>query len=188
MPHHFFTFLNDDGRSLIFELTVTDSGGLQSNDSTTVSIRDYEKDYPGASGGGCFVATAAYGSPTDSHVISLREFRDRYLLHNPFGNALADLYYRCSPPLANLTARHESTRIILKLSLLPVVGLSWMALELGLVPMVLSIVLILALLTVSIEVLARMFHESPAVTASGICDKRVASYTVWSRKFMKHPG
>ena len=47
---------------LIFELIVTDNGGLQSSDSTNVSVSNYEKDNPGASGGGCFVDTAAYGS------------------------------------------------------------------------------------------------------------------------------
>ena len=54
----------DDGgnQPLIFELVVTDNGGLQSSDSTNVSVSNYEKDNPGASGGGCFVDTAAYRS------------------------------------------------------------------------------------------------------------------------------
>ena len=47
----------------------------------------------------------------------------------------------------------------MKFSLLPVVGLCWMALKLSPIPDLLSVVLMLALLTVSIEVLARMFHE-----------------------------
>ena len=52
----------DDGgdQPLIFELIVTDNGGLQSSDSTTVSVSNFEKDNPGASGGGCFIDTAAY--------------------------------------------------------------------------------------------------------------------------------
>jgi hypothetical protein len=49
-------------KPLIFELIVTDNGGLQSSDSTTVSVTNFEKDNPGASGGGCFIDTAAYGS------------------------------------------------------------------------------------------------------------------------------
>jgi hypothetical protein len=53
---------DDSGdQPLIFELIVTDSGGLQSSDSTTVSVSNFEKDNPGASGGGCFIDTAAYG-------------------------------------------------------------------------------------------------------------------------------
>jgi hypothetical protein len=51
----------DGSHSLIFELIVTDEGGLQSSDSTTVSVSNFEKDNPGASGGGCFIDTAAYG-------------------------------------------------------------------------------------------------------------------------------
>jgi hypothetical protein len=53
----------DEGgdQPLIFDLVVTDSGGLQSSDSTNVSVSNYEKDNPGASGGGCFIDTAAYG-------------------------------------------------------------------------------------------------------------------------------
>jgi hypothetical protein len=51
---------DDSGdKPLVFELIVTDNGGLQSSDSTTVSVSNYEKDNPGASGGGCFIATAA---------------------------------------------------------------------------------------------------------------------------------
>jgi len=53
---------NDSGdKPLIFELLVTDDGGLQSSDSTTVSVSNFEKDNPGASGGGCFITAAADG-------------------------------------------------------------------------------------------------------------------------------
>jgi hypothetical protein len=53
---------DDSGdKPLIFELIVKDNGGLQSSDSTTVSVSNYQKDNPGASGGGCFIDTAACG-------------------------------------------------------------------------------------------------------------------------------
>ena len=48
-------------KPLIFELIVTDEGGLQSSDSTNVTVSNFEKDNPGASGGGCFIDSAAYG-------------------------------------------------------------------------------------------------------------------------------
>ena len=55
------SFDDSDGQPLIFELIVTDEGGLQSSDSTDVTVSNFEKDNPGASGGGCFIDTAAYG-------------------------------------------------------------------------------------------------------------------------------
>ena len=55
------SFDDSGDQPLIFELIVTDHGRLQSSDSTTVSVSNYEKDNPGASGGGCFIDTAAYG-------------------------------------------------------------------------------------------------------------------------------
>jgi hypothetical protein len=55
------SFDDSADKPLILELIVTDSGGLQSSDSTTVSVSNFEKDNPGASGGGCFIDTAACG-------------------------------------------------------------------------------------------------------------------------------
>jgi hypothetical protein len=56
------SFNDAGGQPLIFELIVTDVEGEQSQeDSTTVTVTNFEKDNPGASGGGCFIATAADG-------------------------------------------------------------------------------------------------------------------------------
>jgi hypothetical protein len=54
------SFDNSGDKPLVFELIVTDDGGLQSSDSTNVTVSNFEKDNPGASGGGCFIDTAAY--------------------------------------------------------------------------------------------------------------------------------
>jgi hypothetical protein len=55
------SFDDTGDQPLIFELIVTDEGGLQSSDETNVTVSNYEKDNPGASGGGCFIAAAADG-------------------------------------------------------------------------------------------------------------------------------
>ena len=72
-------------------------------------------------GGGCFIATAAFGSELDPHVHALREFRDRHLLTNAPGRAFVRVYYHVSPSVAAVIARHESLRAVAQLFLRPVV-------------------------------------------------------------------
>jgi len=76
------------------------------------------------SGGGgyaCFIATAAYGSPLDPHVASLRRFRDQHLLRYGAGRALVELYYRHSPPAADYIATRPVLRAAVRGLLWPVV-------------------------------------------------------------------
>ena len=72
-------------------------------------------------GGGCFIATAAYGSSLEPEVVELREFRDRYLLTNPAGKAFVELYYRISPPVAAFIAEHEIIKTAVRFGLAPIV-------------------------------------------------------------------
>jgi hypothetical protein len=85
----------------------------------------------GGGGGGCFIATAAYGSLMEPHVKILRDFRDKCLLDNALGKGFVKTYYRYSPPIADFISKHDNLRAIVRLSLLPVVGISWVALKIG---------------------------------------------------------
>ena len=41
------------------------------------------------------------------------------------------LYYTYSPPIADFIAKHDNLRAIVRVCLLPVVGMSWVVLKLG---------------------------------------------------------
>jgi len=88
----------------------------------------------GGGGGGCFIATAAYGSPMAPQVKVLREMRDRVLLCSALGKILVDFYYAHSPAAADFIAEHSGLRAVVRVGLLPLVGVSWVALKIGLVP------------------------------------------------------
>jgi hypothetical protein len=78
-------------------------------------------------GGACFIATAAYGSYLDSHVQTLRDFRDRYLVTNTVGSSLVSAYYRLSPPIAEFIDDHPALKPVVRVGLLPAVAMGTVA-------------------------------------------------------------
>ena len=111
----------------------------------------------GGGGGGCFIATAAYGSLIEAHVKILRKFRDRFLITNNIGKSFVNLYYKYSPPLAHFIAKHDSLRLMVRMTLFPLVGISWIALKLGILPASLLVLLFGIGLLVSLAKVKRKF-------------------------------
>ena len=61
---------------------------------------------------GCFVATAAMGSPFDPQVMVLREFRDQCLCRTRSGRAFIRFYYFLGPSLADFIRPWRILRIL----------------------------------------------------------------------------
>jgi hypothetical protein len=73
---------------------------------------------------GCFIATAAYGSPMASDVQTLRRVRDGLRARSPLAAAAADVYARSSPPLADALRASEAARAVTRALLAPLVTLA----------------------------------------------------------------
>lgn len=71
-----------------------------------------------SSGGGCFVATAVYGSYDHPSVVVLRRFRDDRLAPSVVGRSFIAAYYRVGPWCARMVAPHarlkKSIRVLLE--------------------------------------------------------------------------
>jgi hypothetical protein len=78
-------------------------------------------------GGGCFIATAAYGTDTAREIGILREFRDEVLLPNSLGAKFISFYYKTSPPIANFISQHEVLTTVVRVGFVdPIVAiLNW---------------------------------------------------------------
>jgi hypothetical protein len=126
--------IHEGGRYMFFPYT-------QYLQATTVAV---ETDVPvsggsgadetadaGGSGDGCFIATAAYGSPLHPHLDLLREVRDRYMRKSVTGRLFLAAYERYFPSLAALIDRHEILKALTRLVLFPVLALCFLILHAG---------------------------------------------------------
>ncbi len=77
----------------------------------------------------CFIATAAYGSLLDPHVVVLRNFRDSYLKGSSLGQAFINGYYRFSPAIAEVIEHNEVLKQVVRLFLWPWVAFCYLMLH-----------------------------------------------------------
>lgn len=102
--------LSEDRRSVILEFKdggFGDGDGTQNGiiiDPSGLGIASYSVPVTTTSsesdGGGCFIATATYGSIKEPQVKLLRQFRDRFLLTHAVGRTFVRPYYTFSPQMA----------------------------------------------------------------------------------------
>ena len=125
-------FQNSRTRTLTFGLVASSADTDYSTtnnqarlDLTVPAVDDCDDDYHDDCDDGtcgqfyCFIATAAYGSALEPHVVVLRQFRDRHLQRTALGRAFIRYYYRYSPPLAEFIAEHPRARLATRMMLTP---------------------------------------------------------------------
>ena len=69
----------------------------------------------------CFIATAAYGTPYDSKIDVLRNWRDDSLREFFIGRKFIKIYYFLSPPIANIVSKSEILRALVRIILSPII-------------------------------------------------------------------
>lgn len=89
---------------------------LKYNDTLEGSVLQFTTatSFTPLSGGGCFIATAAYGTPMAKQIDVLREFRDVVLLESTTGSQFVALYYRLSPPVADFISANSFLRTLVR--------------------------------------------------------------------------
>jgi hypothetical protein len=108
-----------DAAAAQLEQIAGDIGYEQVN---SVDVQEYLAEHKKK--GGCFVATAAYGSPLAEEVCTLRRFRDEVLDQSVIGSWLVRFYYYFSPPIASRIERSALARTLVQSLLTPVVLLA----------------------------------------------------------------
>ena len=108
----------------------------------------------------CFIATAAFGSPQENHVVTLRLFRDEFLLTNSLGRTFVQWYYSNSPEWAAYIARHDWLRGVARFALTPAYLLAAIAIN-GYLPATL-LILVIVLMTFTWKRWACLYYISLA--------------------------
>ncbi|MFU8838598.1 MAG: S8 family serine peptidase [Thiohalomonadaceae bacterium] len=122
-----FTHYVSSPGSYTLRVRVSDNNGATAIASAQLEL---EAAANGTSDSRCFIATAAYGSPWEAEVMTLRQFRDRFLMSSTAGRLLVNGYYAVSPSLADTIRQHSGLRKLTQSLLRPLVAVaSWLVKE-----------------------------------------------------------
>jgi len=96
-----------------------------SKNASTESVKETTSVKSG-NGGGCLIATAAYGSEMSPQVQLLREIRDNQLMNTESGSAFMsafnNVYYSFSPVIADMERENPMFKEVVKVGLTPMIN------------------------------------------------------------------
>lgn len=99
-----------DGTYAYEDIRIENAGMLESEPWPEIESISIGKE----SEEGCFIATAACGTPDHEHVETLRRFRDESLYGTTLGELFIRTYYALSPPIADWIVKSPRRRRIVR--------------------------------------------------------------------------
>ena len=115
-----------DGQTSWLRIEPQNSGMITIKNSPIIPTTSSTGNQNNDEGGGCLIATAAYGSELSPQVQLLREIRDNQLMNTEAGtsfmNTFNDVYYSFSPYIADMERENPMFKEAVKLGLTPMLS------------------------------------------------------------------
>ena len=115
-----FENIRNTGQETEFALVVVPGSKVSTSTNESSENESSEE------GGGCLIATAAYGSEMSPQVQMLREIRDNQLMNTEAGTSFMsgfnEMYYSFSPTIADMERENPMFKEIVKLGLTPMLS------------------------------------------------------------------
>ena len=115
-----FENIRNTGQETEFALVVVPGSNVLTSTNESSENESSEE------GGGCLIATAAYGSEMSPQVQLLREIRDNQLMNTEAGKSFMsgfnEMYYSFSPTIADMERENPMFKEVVKLGLTPMLS------------------------------------------------------------------